>query len=355
MRVLLLNPLIPDYRIAIFNLLGEKVDLTIAHSAKIRTEKNLQFKQKYLPLKHLGPFSFYPINLHKLCKQYDVVISEGNIRYLDRNILILNPFRKYKWINWGIGVSASYNKLFDQDKKFDAIRHFIFKRANAQIFYSEYPVQKYKNAGFNSDSLFVANNTTFVSFNNDREYPKYKILFVGTLYKQKKIYELLEAYLNYSKLSKNCLPLEIIGNGDEFERIKNWIDEKNIQTKIILHGAIFDHQILEKHFREAIACISPGQAGLSVLTSMGYGTPFITQKEAITGGEIFNIIDQYNGILYASHEELNDIMEDIEMNKEKYLKMGENARNFYLKQRLPEQMVEAIYNACKFVFINSYK
>jgi glycosyltransferase involved in cell wall biosynthesis len=349
MRVLLLNPLIPDYRIIIFNLLAKKVDLTIAHSGKLRKEQNLQFQQKILPLKHLGSFSFYMINLHKLCKQYDIVISEGNIRYLDRNILILNPFRKYKWINWGIGVSASYNKLFDQDKKFDAIRHLIFKRANAQIFYSEYPVQKYIDAGFNPDSLFVANNTTYVNFSVYPKYAKHKNLFVGTLYKQKKIYELLEAYLSYSKLSKNCLPLEIIGNGDEFENIKNWINEKNLQTKIILHGAIFDHQILEKHFREAIACISPGQAGLSVLTSMGYGTPFITQKEAITGGEIFNIKNGHNGILYNDHDELKDILLDIENNPEKYIKMGENARDYYLQHRLPGQMVENIFRACKYV------
>lgn len=353
MRVLLLNPLIPDYRIPIFNLLGEKVDLTVVHSGKLRTEQNLQFKQKILPLKHIGPFSFYPINLHKLCNQYDVVISEGNIRYLDRNLLIINPFRKYKWITWGIGVSASYNKKFDEDKKFDFLRYFIFKKADAQIFYSDYPIQKYINAGFNPESLFVAGNTTYVKYDSESFYTKKKLLFVGTLYKQKKIYKLLEAYKEYFQRNKNCLPLEIIGDGSEFEKIKEWISKHKMESKVVLHGSIFDHSILEKHFREAFACISPGQAGLSVLTSMGYGTPYITHKEAITGGEIFNIKNQYNGILYESHEELKDILEDIDLNNEKYIKMGENARNYYLNQRLPVQMVEGIYNACKFVLKNS--
>ena len=350
MKVLLLNPLVPDYRLHIFNIIGEKVELTIAHSGKIRTELDLKFEQKYIPLKHFGPFSYYSINLHKLCKQFDIVISEGNIRYLDRNILILNPFKKYKWITWGIGVSASYNKKFDQDKKFDFIRHFIFKRADAQIFYSEYPVQKYINAGFDPDSLFVANNTTYVNFNTDYQYSKYKLLFVGTLYKQKKIYELLDAYLQYSKISTNCLPLEIIGNGDEFENIQKWIDEKNLQTKIILHGAIFDHEILEEHFREAFACISPGQAGLSVLTSMGYGTPFITQNDAITGGEIFNITNGINGLLYSKSTELVTILHDIQNHPEKYIEMGNNAREFYLNKRTPEMMADKILSACKYVY-----
>lgn len=349
MKVLLLNPLIPDYRIPIFNLLGEKVELTVAHSGKIRTENSLKFTQKYIPLKHFGPFSFYPINLNKLCNHYDVVISEGNIRYVDRNLLIVNPFRKYKWINWGIGVSASYNKKFDQDRKFDYIRHSIFKKANAQVFYSEYPVKKYIEAGFNPESLFVANNTTFVDYNADRVFNKQKLLFVGTLYKQKRIYDLLDAYKEYSQESKKCLPLAIIGDGDEYDNIKNWLVINNLNDKVTLHGAIFDHEVLEKHFREALACISPGQAGLSVLTSMGYGTPYITQNEAITGGEIFNIKNGFNGILYGNQDELKHIILDIEENPKKYMEMGINARNYYLKERMPEQMADGVYKACKFV------
>ena len=35
-------------------------------------------------------------------------------------------------------------------------------------------------------------------------------------------------------------------------------------------GAIFDSKILERYFREAIACISPGQAGF--ISSKKYGT-----------------------------------------------------------------------------------
>ncbi len=351
MKVLLLNPLIPDYRIYIFNLLGERIDLTVAHSGKLRVDENLNFKQKILPLRKMGPFFLYPINLHKVCKNYDIVISEGNIRYIDRNILILNPFRKYKWINWGIGVSASYQKTFDHDKRFDLIRYFIFKRANAQIFYSDYPINKYIQAGFNPKSLFVANNTTYINYDENKIFKKYKILFVGTLYKQKRIFELLEAYKQYLNLNlnSNCLPLEIIGDGDEYENISKWIRTNGLKEKVILHGAIYDHNILEKHFREAYACISPGQAGLSVLASMGYGTPFITKKDAITGGEIFNIKNGVNGIIYSNDKDLVDILKDISTNPSKYEMMGKRAREHYLNYRKPEQMVQAFIDACNYV------
>lgn len=349
MKVLLLNPCIPDYRVHIFNLLGEKIDLTVAHSGKLRVDKNLNFKQKILPLRKVGPFFLHPINLHKLCKSYEIIISEGNIRYIDRNFLILNPFRKYKWINWGIGVSASYKKKFDHDNRFNFIRYFIFKRADAQVFYSDYPRNKYIQAGFNSQSLFIANNTTYVNYSEKITSKKYKILFVGTLYKQKKIYELLEAYRQYAKSSSSPLPLEVIGDGSEYDSILRWIQINNLQDKIKLHGAIFNHEILEKHFREAYACISPGQAGLSVLTSMGYGTPYITRKDAITGGEIFNIQNGINGILYNESSELVEILKDIEQNPTKFLKLGENARKYYLEKRTPELMVKGLIDACLYV------
>lgn len=350
MKLLLLNPFVPDYVVHIFNLLGEKIDLTVAHSGKLRVDKNLNFKQILLPIKKVGPFSVNPMNLHKLCKNYDIVISDGTIRYIDRNILIMNPFRKYKWINWGIGVSASYDKKFDHDKRFDNIRHFIFKRADAQVFYSDYPIKKYIKAGFKEESLFVANNTTYVNYNENKTFKKYKILFVGTLYKQKRIYELLEAYRHYVKSSISPLPLEIIGEGSESDSILEWIQTNNLQDKIKLHGAIYNHEILEKHFREAYACISPGQAGLSVLTSMGYGTPFITRKDAITGGEIFNIKNGTNGILYNENSELIDILKDIERNPIKFLELGNNARRYYLEKATPELMVKSLYNACCYVY-----
>jgi len=111
--------------------------------------------------------------------------------------------------------------------------------------------------------------------------------------------------------------------------------------------------MLEKHFRESYACISPGQAGLSVLTSMGYGTPYITKKDAITGGEIFNIKNNKNGVLYSNSNDLADILKDIEQDSIKYIKMGENAREYYKLYRQPKQMIQAFIDACNYVLNNN--
>ncbi|ARN56289.1 glycosyltransferase family 4 protein [Sedimentisphaera salicampi] len=348
-KVLIINQNIAEYRIPILNLLSEYYELTFLHTEPKKYGTKLKFKEKVVANINLPFFSFLKVNLHKYCNQFDVVISEANIRYLDRDMLIINPFRNYKWIGWGIGVSASYDKKFDQNNKFDCVRHFIFKKADANIFYSDYPVEKYISAGFSKESLFVANNTTEVFYDESVNYEKNSILFVGTLYKQKKIYELLKAYKEAAETVNDIMPLNIIGGGEEFENIKSWISQNKLEDKVSLLGPIFDQKLLAKYFRSAYACISPGQAGLSVLTSMGYGAPFVTVKDAITGGEIFNIKNGENGILYNNHSELPDIIKNIAERPDLYVEMGLKAREHYVKSRTPEQMAGAIRDAVDYV------
>ena len=351
-KILIIYPQLFRYRIPIFNLLADKYDLTVLHSGKEIKENVGDIKQIVVPIKRIGPFALFMLNLHKICNRYDVVISEGSIRYLDRNLLILNRFRRYKWINWGIGVSASYDKKFDDNKIFDAVRHLIYRLSDASIFYSEYPIPRYVSAGIDRSALFVANNTTAVSYNENVQYEKDSILFIGTLYKVKKIYDLLEAYKEASKKLEKKFILNIIGDGDEYQNIKQWIESNGFENSINLVGPLFDPEKLEPYFRKAFACISPGQAGLSVLTSMGYGTPFVTTRDAITGGEIFNIDNGKTGILYDKPEELKDIIFDISNNIPKYIQMGKEARSYYLENRRPDQMANAIIDAIEFVLRN---
>jgi glycosyltransferase involved in cell wall biosynthesis len=350
MKVLLLNSFIPDYRLEIFNLLGQNMDLTVGHSGIYRKEKDLSFKQIIIPRSSIGPFWYYPTNLTKILDHFDLIISDYNIRAIDRNIFIYQQFRRFRWLVWGIGVSASRNKKYDEDKSLDKIRNFIFRRADAMIFYSDYPVHKHVKSGFNSNSLFVANNTTHVHFTESKVFVKRQLMFVGTLYKQKKIELLLSTYLLYVKQNNNPLKLVIIGSGPEHNKINRWISLNGLDHLIKLKGSIYNPAHLESEFRRSLVCISPAQAGLSVLNSMGHGTAFVTRKDAITGGERFNILNGDTGVLYEKDEELLDIINDVHRNPQKYIEIGNRARKYYLKQRNPEQMATSMIDACNFVF-----
>ena len=174
------------------------------------------------------------------------------------------------------------------------------------------------------------------------------ILFVGTLYKGKGIFELLFYYNEAYKINNDIPKLFIVGEGSEFDNIKQYIADKELENKIFLEGGIYDETILQKYFSSAIICISPNQAGLSVLKAMGYGTTYITHNNAITGGELFNIQHKVTGILLEDFSELKEIISNAMIEREKYYKIGQNALNHYYSNRTVKHMVDGFVEAIDF-------
>lgn len=349
MKLLIVYNKVWPYREKIFEIINEKYDLTVAYTDPKFLNKKYPYKTVFTPGKQLGPFFIHNDSLHKLCGQFDAVIGLYELRWLRLMALMLNPWRKYSMSFWGIGVSASYSNKFDDKKQWDFVRNFFGKKAESLIFYSDYPKTKFVEAGFEADKIFVANNTTYVSPVNGLVAERNTFLFVGTLYKEKGIDILLTAY-GKIKTSREALPvLNIIGEGPERASIEKWVKEEGLEDKVFLHGAIYDSEILKTFYTKALACISPNQAGLSVLTSMGYSTIFVTEKNAITGGEVLNITHMENGIIYEGGvEALEKQMSWIIENKEEVIRMGKNAREHYKNNRTPEQMADSIMGAVEY-------
>ncbi len=347
-RVLFLYNYLYHYRIPVWNILAQRYDLTVCYSfGNVPQEIPIKFKFIKLPARVFAHrFVLQKDNIRKLAKQYDVVIAYGDISWLKFSTL---PWfhHNYKVIFHTIGVSATYNKAFDEHKEWDHIRYFFYSRADALVFYSSYPIEKYKRMGMSPGRLFVAPNTVAVS-KLEQSAKKDSILFIGTLYKEKGIQILLDAY---KTLKNKCsLPiLNIIGKGPDFEAVSTWINNNSMQDIIKLHGAIYDIQRKAEFFDRALACISPKQAGLTVLESMGYGVPFVTSKSAITGGELFNVHSGEDGVLVNDDTEFCQVIQDISNNPEKYIEMGKKAIAFYNNHRTPAHMADGFIQAIEYV------
>ena len=347
-KLLILQLEVPNYRIPIFNYLSEIYDLTVACSKKVAFEQQCKFKTLLLPYRNVSKFILHKDNIRELADQFDVVIYLGNIAILKYALLPFKCHRKFKTIVWTIGVSASYSKKYDANHKWDFVRDFFYKKADACLFYTDYPVQKYISRGFEKDSLFVANNTVEVIDTLDKQ-QKDTLLFIGSLYKQKGITDLLDAYYEAYIAAPNIPRLNIIGKGEEFDNIQQWIKQNNMESKVELLGPIYEDSKKEMYFKRALATISPNQAGLSVLESLGYGTPFVTSQDAITGGERFNIRNGETGVLYDTKDDLAKILIDITNNPQKYIDMGENAARYYRKNRTAKKMVQGFVDAVNYV------
>lgn len=349
LKVLFVTYKLQNYRIPIFDIIGSSsnIDLTIVHSSKKSDYQGENFKELIIPFKKLGNFTYYGNDFKYLAKQFDVIVCMFYLFNL--SFLKLAFKRSAKLIFWGIGVRASYNAKFDSPTIMNQLRYFLAKRSDAMLFYSDYAREKYIKHGIQKEKLFVMPNTVEVIASNEETSVRDKILFIGSLYKQKKIFELLESYkAAVEQFNGQPSSLHIVGGGDEYENIRKWIIENNLESCIILHGPIFEEKRLCELFTSACACISPGQAGLSVLKSFGYGVPFITHSDAITGGERLNIQNNVNGVLFDSYSDLQNIILDIFKNPGLYIKMGENAKQFYRNERTPQNMADGFLKAVEY-------
>ena len=354
MRVLILQHKIQQYRVPIFRLLASRVRLTLATDdiSQIKLMNEECFDVLHLPVYSFGPVMFHHPRLITSLSKFDVVIALQNLRCIDLMLLSLIPVRNFKYVLWGIGVSASYTKKYDEDKRLDFLRKLFFARADALIFYTSYPKAKYLSYGFESDKLFVAQNTTEVLINRpSKDASKRKsFLFIGSLYAQKGLEKLIEIVyeLNKGLLLKDYV-LDIVGDGIEKESLESLVKELNIEEKVIFHGAIYEEEKIAKFFNRAALCLSPEQAGLSVLKSMGYGVCMVTKSDAITGGERLHITNRQTGILFNDFSELKEILVHCVNDPKTYIDIGEKARDYYYRYTTPQIMSQGILSAINYV------
>lgn len=348
--VLILQNELSGYNVPVYNAIAEHYDLTLAFYLKDKSNIQCNFKKVKLESKVIGPFTFIK-GLNKLVSQFDVVSMIPNMRNPSYCRL---PFmsRKYKLVNWSIGFRASYTHPYIVERKHvlaDRIFQTILSKCDASIFYMEKAKEFWKNTPFDLSRVFIAPNTTDVVSIEIKPEIKKDILFVGTLYKGKGLDLLLDAFRQVVEEQHPQNNLHIVGEGSERQALEDYVAKHNLEEHVVFHGAIYDENVLAERFAHALLCISPTQGGLSVPKSMGYGVPFVTRKDAITGGEIYHITPGVNGIMYDKDEELKSIISDACSNPQKYVEMGIKAKDYYDNHATIKHMAQGAMDAFEFV------
>lgn len=351
-KVLYISEVLSSYNDPVYQIIGKNTDFTYAWVNKCEV-KETTYKTFQFPHWKCGPFIIHK-GLRRSINQYDVVIITPHLKFLRLNLLPFLP-HKPKLISWSIGLHVTYNKKYNLTKApdfKDKVSRFIESHCDANIFYMPQPIDYWKKyTKIDESKCFVAHNTVKVAdFETlpsiDR---RDKFLFVGTLYQQKGLGELIEAYSLAKKENANIPMLYIVGKGPEEALIRGMIEERGLSEFVVLTGAIYDENILKEYFLTSLLCISPKQAGLSVQKSLGYGVPFVTRPDAITGGERLDIHDRENGFFYQTIEELAEIMVNAFKRPNEIEQMSTNAREYYLKEASPEKMAQGALDAINYV------
>lgn len=127
-----------------------------------------------------------------------------------------------------------------------------------------------------------------------RDFEKPRIIYMGHLYKQKGIIDLVEAFLGLPSIYQ----LDICGDGDADVR-KYVIQKANeSQGRIIFHGVVQGSKKIELYQKALLFCLPSYAEGLpiSMLEAMSCGcVPVVSNV-----GAIDEVIDRMNGVLVKS-------------------------------------------------------
>ncbi|WP_025764423.1 glycosyltransferase family 4 protein [Dyadobacter tibetensis] len=342
-RLLILQNSLMPYRIPLYEALAEQYDLTVAYVKGDCPAGKVSFRQLLLPTYQWSGVAWQK-NLAQLCKKFHVVISMFDLHWIGYMALAFGP-RPYKLILWGIGVSSQYG--FNELHLFDPIRRLIAARVDGLLLYSEQARVHYISHGFPAQKLFVAPNTVATRlpatyWESHRKSERYKLLFIGSLQFRKQIESLIDSFQELAD-QFNQVELHIIGEGPALEALQRLANQSGFTQRIYFHGAIHSDSELAAHFHASIACISPGQAGLSVLKSFSFGVPFITRSSAITGGERFNITNGNNGILYFN--DLSQVLRRLILNPTEIRRLSATAFHYYWTHRTLKSMTDGFHRA----------
>lgn len=351
-KILILQNELSAYNVSVFNKIAEHYDLTVGFYAKDKSSSICRFKKKIFEVIKIGSLVFVK-GLRKFAKNFDVVCIVPDLHVVSYCLL---PYLKSKnrIANWSIGFRVSYTHPYETTRKHtfvDRVFQSVLSHCDATIFYMDKAKEFWAGTTLDLNKVFIAPNTTSVlpvNFNKKKK----NILFIGTLYKGKGLDILIDSYKKAVERANICNELHIVGDGAERKHIEQLISTYHLEHRVKIYGAIYEESELAEIFSNALVCISPTQAGLSVPKSMGYGVPFITKETAITGGEIYHITSGENGIIYREDDELEHILIDLERNTNKYMEMGMKAKVYYDNTATVDHMARGAMQAFEYALCN---
>ncbi|MDA9279161.1 glycosyltransferase [Schleiferiaceae bacterium] len=213
------------------------------------------------------------------------------------------------------------------------------------MFYSEIHKLQFEIGGHTYANALVANNTVGIdSYRKLSTIRNNEFCFIGSLNARKRL-DILFRVVSVLKARGILFKCRIIGDGPEEMSLRDLANSLNIDSNIIWHGRLESDSQIASVIEKCRFSVSVGQAGLSVLHSMAFGTPFLTLENAISGGETFNIVNGLNGFKCHNEAELIDRMEEMLLGN--HDDMFAVAQKYYISNASKENWLHVVEEALK--------
>ncbi|PDW02026.1 glycosyltransferase family 4 protein [Candidatus Viridilinea mediisalina] len=314
-RVLLIQRILPQYRVAFFDKLNasEKLDLTFGfggHSAD-RTIMSIQPPSNWKAIKLSN---WYWRQRETICWQsgvlrlirpenIDAVIAEFNPRILT-NVLALFKARMFNlpFIWWGHGVSSTRSS-----KIAEGVRKKLIEIADGVILYDDKAKSYLVDMGLPEEKFFVAFNSVdtrrikLLRGDFQKNASKRRVIYVGRLLKQKNLDLLIRAFADVLSVTHQDLVLTLVGDGPVKQDLIQMTNDLGVSHAVEFKGSIFDEEILAKMYSDSLMVISPGCVGLMAIQALSFGVPLLIPDQDDHGPEANMLKDKQTVLLFESN------------------------------------------------------
>jgi glycosyltransferase involved in cell wall biosynthesis len=319
LRVQILQPVVPAYRVPLFEALSSLPELELEVHAAERHGELESTHSGYRPsrIRPLFGGRLFWQSAKLSCPTPDVLVVSGNARWLSNYPLILRARRRGASIVWwGQGWSVGSSELSL------SIRARLARLADVALLYNDAEIEMFSRHGFPRSRLAATNNTVdtrtierlsrewtserLAAFRTEHGLDPATLLFSGRLVASKRLDLAFDAL---GRLWHEGLrfSLAVIGEGPLKSPLKSRADALGFARAVCFAGAEWREEQLAPWFLSALAQVHPGQIGLGLLHSFAYGLPVVTHGDYRRHGpEIHALEPGVNGLCFKEGD-VNDL------------------------------------------------
>ena len=324
LRVAIVQPVLPTYRVPFFDLLARNTGIKLSILCDMHPTGSLksaaptdQFCAEHHPARDIGAFCSHPAFLTAVSDaRFDVAILGWNLRMLQLVPSLLRARAGGRpTLLWGHGFSRSERAITR------TMRNSLVGLSNGVILYSNAAKQKLQSNGIAASKIWVAQNAIdqssviaataswtadpkrLAAWQRDHAITDGElIVFISRVEPDKRVDLLLDAFQQLADRRAKT-KLVIIGGGSMLEQVRADVATRGLAERVCITGPIYDEDQIAPWCLSAGCFAYPEAIGLSIYHGLGYGLPIITSDNiASHNPEIESLQPGVNGVLYRHRD-----------------------------------------------------
>jgi glycosyltransferase involved in cell wall biosynthesis len=304
-RVILVQPIVPVYRVPYFNRLFSRFGESFRVYASPCARGNAPppdgaWEYELGPIRTLLPgVEWQSGALSVPIARNDLVVVSGAPRCLTNMLLLLKArlagARTMWWGHYWSSTSRPWRAR---------LRLLIAQLANALLFYTDREVEEYRERYGDISNRPVAALNNGIETNEiaklrtpfDPKVRGHNILFISRLTKKCELPLLLRALADPSCRE---VTLHVVGDGEDGERARSLASSLGLEARVRWHGALHDEAHIAEVANGCALLVYPGSVGLSLIHAFAYGLPAIVHDDPLRHGpEIAALEVSHNGNMF---------------------------------------------------------